>query len=492
MNAQDIIKKYKLDQKTWTQKGFHGVLHYFFPVGEEALKPLYQYWGDTYDLALFFFHDNLGEWYWDNAGLVKMRNSFVNAVNKNPKTLSNLLKEWEKRIVKFNKIMVQVDKTNFTACSNQELLKLYHLWYNAYLQEYGIAIGFQDAFSMTEGDFLRPKLEKVIKDRGYSEKLNEFYLALVSPVTESFIAREYHDRILIALKQKQKKDISKDLQKHIKKYHWLHNNYAQDICLGEDFFRQQLQELEQKDLKKELQKVENEFKEVKKKKQQVLKLLKLNKEEQNLIDITETFAYMQDERKKYVLMATHYENKFIEEFGRRLGLSKKYMEYTYIYELENLLKQKKIDTSIFEERKNYCIAVYTLQGYEVISGKQAKEIHEQLFEKKLDALTEVKGVIACKGKATGPVKIVQKIHDLINVKQGDILLASMTRPEMAIAMKKAAAIVTDEGGITSHAAVISRELRIPCIIGTKIATKIFKDGDVVEVDAEKGTVRKIK
>ena len=68
----------------------------------------------------------------------------------------------------------------------------------------------------------------------------------------------------------------------------------------------------------------------------------------------------------------------------------------------------------------------------------------------------------------------------------------MTRPEMAIAMKKAAAIVTDEGGITSHAAVISRELRIPCIIGTKIATKVFKDGDIVEVDAEKGVVKKIK
>ena len=56
-------------------------------------------------------------------------------------------------------------------------------------------------------------------------------------------------------------------------------------------------------------------------------------------------------------------------------------------------------------------------------------------------------------------------------------------------MKKSAAIVSDEGGITSHAAIVSRELKIPCVIGTKIATKVFKDGDLVEVDANKGIVR---
>lgn len=56
-------------------------------------------------------------------------------------------------------------------------------------------------------------------------------------------------------------------------------------------------------------------------------------------------------------------------------------------------------------------------------------------------------------------------------------------------MKKAAAIITDEGGITCHAAIVSRELNIPCIIGTKVATKILKDGDLVEVNAEKGVVK---
>lgn len=68
----------------------------------------------------------------------------------------------------------------------------------------------------------------------------------------------------------------------------------------------------------------------------------------------------------------------------------------------------------------------------------------------------------------------------------------MTSPEYVFAMKKASAAITDTGGLTSHAAIVSRELDIPCIVGTKIATKILKDGDLVEVDANKSIVKIIK
>ncbi|PIZ52209.1 hypothetical protein COY27_01065 [Candidatus Woesearchaeota archaeon CG_4_10_14_0_2_um_filter_33_13] len=76
------------------------------------------------------------------------------------------------------------------------------------------------------------------------------------------------------------------------------------------------------------------------------------------------------------------------------------------------------------------------------------------------------------------------------VKDGEILIAAMTRPEYVPLMKKAKAVITDEGGVTSHAAIVSRELGIPCVIGTKIATKIFKTGDVIVIDLEKGEVKK--
>lgn len=78
------------------------------------------------------------------------------------------------------------------------------------------------------------------------------------------------------------------------------------------------------------------------------------------------------------------------------------------------------------------------------------------------------------------------------VQKGDILVAVMTRPDYIVGIKKAAAIVTDEGGITCHAAIVAREIGIPCVIATKIATKVLKDGDLVEVNANHGVVKIIK
>jgi pyruvate,water dikinase len=101
---------------------------------------------------------------------------------------------------------------------------------------------------------------------------------------------------------------------------------------------------------------------------------------------------------------------------------------------------------------------------------------------------ELTGMTASTGTATGKVKVCSTIESLKKVEEGDIIVAPMTRPEYVPAMRKAAAIITDEGGITCHAAIVSRELNIPCIIGTKIATKVLNDGDLVEIKGNHGLI----
>ena len=112
-------------------------------------------------------------------------------------------------------------------------------------------------------------------------------------------------------------------------------------------------------------------------------------------------------------------------------------------------------------------------------------------ETKAKEADSVKGTIAYKGVVKGKAKIVHDVSEIDKVKKGDILITSMTSPSYIAAMSRAAAFVTDEGGITCHAAIISREMKKPCVIGTKSGTKIFKDGDNVEVDAENAVVRKV-
>ncbi|MFA6399561.1 MAG: PEP-utilizing enzyme [archaeon] len=104
----------------------------------------------------------------------------------------------------------------------------------------------------------------------------------------------------------------------------------------------------------------------------------------------------------------------------------------------------------------------------------------------------LKGQSAYPGKVTGRVRKILTSQAVKFFRQGEILVAPMTTVDFTSAIKSCAAFITDEGGITSHAAIVARELKKPCIIGTKIATRVLQDGDLVEVDANKGIVKVIK
>jgi len=100
-------------------------------------------------------------------------------------------------------------------------------------------------------------------------------------------------------------------------------------------------------------------------------------------------------------------------------------------------------------------------------------------------------MVAQPGIAKGVIKIVRYESEMAGFKKGQILVSPMTQPSFLPVMKKAAAFVTEEGGTLSHAAIVAREMKKPCVIGTKIATRVLKNGDKVEVDAIKGIVRKM-
>ena len=103
----------------------------------------------------------------------------------------------------------------------------------------------------------------------------------------------------------------------------------------------------------------------------------------------------------------------------------------------------------------------------------------------------LEGTIASKGVAKGTVRILFPMEDASSFNEGDVLVTNMTDPSMVLVMSMAAAIVTDTGGITSHAAILSREMGIPCVVNTISGTKDLKNGDRVFVDGDSGKVYKI-
>ncbi len=189
--------------------------------------------------------------------------------------------------------------------------------------------------------------------------------------------------------------------------------------------------------------------------------------------------------------------KLKQETAEKIGLELKQMENLTNNEIKSLINKelsKEKALELIKQRQKLCV-FGIIQGKKfLVTGNQAEEIIS-LIKKDIKPTNKIIGKIASKGHVKGIVKIIpqtnynEMIEKAKELKQGEILITGMTQPDIVFACKKASAIITDEGGITSHAAIISREFKIPCIIGTKIATKVFKDGDLVEVNANEGIVR---
>jgi len=165
-------------------------------------------------------------------------------------------------------------------------------------------------------------------------------------------------------------------------------------------------------------------------------------------------------------------------------------------EIEDILQGKlKISDKELSERSEGYVFLMENGKEKLIVAENAKKMAKWIDEN-VDGINknikEIKGQSVSPGLVEGKVRIALTPKESYKLKKGDVLVCSMTSPDYISGMQKSSAIITDEGGLLSHAAIVSRELGKPCIVGTKIATKILKDGDLVEVDAEKGIVRILK
>jgi phosphohistidine swiveling domain-containing protein len=158
-------------------------------------------------------------------------------------------------------------------------------------------------------------------------------------------------------------------------------------------------------------------------------------------------------------------------------------------ELNHFFESGKLP-KILELRKRHTFSVLMIQSdktYKIYTGRKAKQQESKLFNVKGQGI--LRGQSAYPGIAKGRAWIIYDPKRAKGFTKGNILVTGMTRPEFLPLMHKAAAFVTDAGGILSHAAITARELKKPCVIGTQIATRVLKDGAIVEVDANKGIVK---
>ena len=221
--------------------------------------------------------------------------------------------------------------------------------------------------------------------------------------------------------------------------------------------------------------------------------LKIDKRHMHLFKVAQDIVFLKGWRKDILFLGFYAADQILKELAKRKGLSLMQMKYIWPSEIEDVVLRDKISVDELNERKKFSVLYMKNGKVRILIGDKARKfLAKQNFEKiKVVSIKEIKGMCACPGRVRGVVRVVNVPEDMEKMKKGDIMFSHTTFPALVPAMKKAAAIVTEDGGITCHAAIVSREMKTPCVVGVKSLLQVLKDGDRVEVDAADGEIKKL-
>ncbi len=331
---------------------------------------------------------------------------------------------------------------------------------------FGTGVAFADAF----GDISNKLIEILQKRQNLKYSLSVYTTNLGGSVRKNLTELAYEEI-------RSDKNIPK--QKLLDKYFWLDQGY-----IGQGLSSFELQNIE------DSSNITDEFID----RDLLLEELKLSQEEAYMFEVAGTLVMVKSLRadsRQYLHVLI---NKIVGRLAIELNLPPKYLETLYSSELSAILRKERFIPNDLEKRFIHSVYIPKEDGtYEVIVGEKVKEfLSKKLYKEEISNKESVEGQVAYSGKVSGTVRLVFGPQHNNKVKEGDILISTATSPQLLPAMKRASGFVTDVGGVTSHAAIVARELKKPCIVGTRHATQIFNDGDMVEVDAEKGVVKILK
>ncbi len=219
---------------------------------------------------------------------------------------------------------------------------------------------------------------------------------------------------------------------------------------------------------------------------------RFNREEKEWFDLHEEFVFFRTFRTERSYEALYYLERYLDSLERAHGLGEHELSFYTRGELEEFLRSgNRVASALPADRRREFVLSLHDGDARLLAGEEALRWIRENLETAAQAESRTRGLVAYRGSAVGRARVLRTAAEQDRVEEGDILIVPMTTPDYFPSMKKAAAFVTDEGGVICHAAIVARELKKPCVIGTRNATSIFRDGDLVEVDALTGIVRRV-
>lgn len=352
-------------------------------------------------------------------------------------------------------------------------------------------------------DYLMVTLEKELKDMDLKEDNIQNIFSKVStcpnyaPLSYS---EEPLDLLKIALEMKKGKEIDSLIDEHIEKYAWIKAPVEfEDTSFTKNDYIDRLENIKNINIEEKIQNILKIRKNNDIEYEEVLKQYKFTEKAKKLIKAIRDFIFLRTYTTEYsdhlFYMARH---TIFSEISKRCNIPVDDLimlddkEILSILENEGIIKDEIID--IMKQRKKGFAMIWLDGNVKTIFGDDSLELQTEIAnsykvsDERESGKNVISGTVANKGKVRGTARILLSYEDIYKVQKGDIIIATMTTPDYISAMEKASGFVTDEGGVTCHAAILSREFDVPCIVGTINATKEIKDGQLIELDAYNGKV----
>ncbi len=428
-------------------------------------------WPDT--LALF--KDNQILWINEFPALRQAGKEAFFRYMLNQKTRNDIYRQWLKRIEELNLFQDRLLIVDLEKLSDAELKSTWFNFFEKTISFWNLTIPCELA-GYGSDEVLKEELKKNILSE---DKLRTAMEILAAPESFSFYQEEE-----IELAE------TKDIEKHQKKYFWLQNSYAGAKILSTDYFKERKDKLKPSWRSETAKRIESLIKD----KKRLIEETRLPKPAIAIAQTVSEIISWQDQRKKYIFINLHYKDLLLKEIARRFSYEYDDLLNLSYVEIWELIEGKKISPTLLERKKGF--GVFFDQNLINISTERTVSLWKTYAQEKVAEKTrEFSGTTASQGKNSivrGRVGIILDPFNSKKFQKGDILVVAMTSPEYVFLMEKAVAIVADSGGLTCHAAIVSREFGLPCIVGTRIATQVLHDGDLVEVNAAKGTIKILK
>ncbi len=458
-----------------------------------ASRKEFRNFAKTYLRHIFIWEKNKILIYWKQQDLDSFAQFFISQIINKTDFLEKLEEYHYLKAKELIESCKSFHNVNFKNKSNKELLdyleNFERLYSNLALYTYIPVIGTFPIEGIVE-PYLKKKLKTIRKEDEYGT----YYSLLTHHGNKSWVRKEEEELFELAKKIKHglldKSKISLFIEKHTKKYAWLQLGYN---FLGKPLSKKYFLKKLEKTLKTEIKKLP-EIGEIKNEVDKIIKELNIDEKQILLFNALSKIIWLKEYRDG-IYTRSHYELHFlIKEILNRFHIPKDLGSYMTVSEYKELLRGKSLDLKNIRRREELFVWLWDDKEYYFQDEAARKKLNKEIGNLDFDSynINEVQGSVASPGKVEGIAKIIENESNLNKINEGDILIACMTKPSYLIAMQKAVGFVTNEGGITCHAAIVSREMKKPCVIGTKIATKIFKDGDSIELDANKGIVKKFQ